>query len=175
MMDITNKAVKISRAICSIEESLANGDLLAREADELRIELEELDEWNDLLNAYFTARSNGEKLQAERDALAAQVGDAFGDGYYEGFIAGGKAQQEYDLNLSCADGLVRFGGYALEASEDAECNKKEKSDRKHRLAAHDAEVAKKAVQSALRMYGSTDLNNKEIIALSENYAASLRK
>lgn len=43
------------------------------------------------------------------------------------------------------------------------------------LAAHDAEVAKKAVQAALRMYGNTDLSNKEIIALSESYASSLKK
>lgn len=43
------------------------------------------------------------------------------------------------------------------------------------LAAHDAELAKKAVMSALRMYGDTDLSNKEIIALAENYAASLSK
>lgn len=72
MMDITNKAVKVSRAICHIEECLANGDLLAREADDLRIELDELRELDDLLNAYFIARNNGDKLIAERDSALAQ-------------------------------------------------------------------------------------------------------
>lgn len=160
-MDITNKAVKISRAICSIEESLANGDLLAREADDLRIELEELREWDDLLNAYFTARSNGEKLQAERDALAAQLA----------------ALNKLHSDLTNADIVLDDGehsGYLI-TSEQLEDMEHYLSEPILCLAAHDAEVAKKAVQSALRMYGSTDLNNKEIIALAESYAASLNK
>lgn len=160
-MDITNKAVKISRAICSIEESLANGDLLAREADDLRIELDELREWDDLLNAYFTARSNGEKLQAERDALVVQM------------MQLGKLHSD----LTNADMVLDDGehsGYLI-TSEQLEDMERYLTEPILCLAAHDAEVAKKAVQAALRMYGNADLNNKEIIALSESYAASLNK
>lgn len=71
-MDITNKAVKVSRRICQIEESLANGDLMRNEADQLRIELEELSELDELLNAYFKARNSADQIKTQLAELERQ-------------------------------------------------------------------------------------------------------
>lgn len=92
-----------------------------------------------------------QRVTAERDALAAQV-------------------KQFRLifrseNLSQSETAIALQKMASSVDMLPE----------HHLAAHDAEVAKKAVQAALRMYGSTDLSNKEIISLSESYAANLNK
>lgn len=106
-------------------------------------------DYNDLVDAL-----NVIKLQ--RDALAVSL----------------SAYEKILSELVTTDGLICSTSRWYYSERYAELS--ELSPQQH-LAAHDAEVAKKAVQSALRMYGSTDLSNKEIIALSENYAAILNK
>jgi|GEM_PF-6654125 len=80
MSDLTNKAIEVSRRICEIEERLACLDLTVHEAEDLRYEKAELEEWDEALSAYFNARNSCEQLQQrvaelekERDALAAHV------------------------------------------------------------------------------------------------------
>lgn len=85
------------------------------------------------------------------DAIINAASNAFGDGYYEGFVAGGKLQEDLDLNLKHESGLAKFCDHALEASEDAEASRAniaEPSQRKNQLAAHDAEVIANAFEKA---------------------------
>ena len=70
-MDITNKAVKVSRRMVEIEDALACGDLMAPEADQLRMEYEELSEWDELLNAYFGCRNKWDKINEQLKSLRA--------------------------------------------------------------------------------------------------------
>jgi hypothetical protein len=60
-----------------------------------------------------------EALKAERDALSAQVADAFGDGYYDGFLDGAKHHESTDCNTN-PDYL---GDDAMRCSEIAENEK----------------------------------------------------
>lgn len=58
-------------------------------------------------------------LQNERDILAAQVSDSFGDGYYDGFLDGAKHHELTDCNTN-PDYL---GDDAMRCSEIAESEK----------------------------------------------------
>ena len=68
---------------------------------------------------------NGEldlKLQRTKLQLQ-QLPDAFGDGYYEGFIDGAKHQDSVDLNTQSREGLAKIKDEAMRCSEIAEDQK----------------------------------------------------
>ena len=72
-MDITNKAVKVSERMQEIEYRLACKDMTVRDADDLRYEYAELEDWNHLLNAYFKLRAENEALKGENEALKSDL------------------------------------------------------------------------------------------------------
>ena len=71
---------------------------------------------NELINQQ---REQIAQLMAERDALAAQLVDAFGDGYYDGFLDGAKHHEQTDCNT----GPQYLGEDAMRCSEIAEGEK----------------------------------------------------
>ena len=94
-MWLTNKVVEVSKRIVQIQEALANGDLMRNEADQLRAELEDLEQLNEIFNAYLKIAGQSYKLQvkiarlvAERDALVAQIPEIRAEAGRAGFVAG---------------------------------------------------------------------------------------
>jgi len=85
-----------------------------------------------------------EALQAERDALAAQLVEAFGDGYYDGFLDGAKHHEKTDCNTD----PQYLGDDAMRCSEIAESEKSARigTPAKHK---HLAEIRAEAVESLL--------------------------
>lgn len=78
---LTNKAINVSRRICEIEYRLACRDLTVHEAEDLRYEKAELEEWDEVLSAYIKARRDCDELQQSvkeleqrEQELAATVG-----------------------------------------------------------------------------------------------------
>jgi hypothetical protein len=79
---------------------------------------------------FYQLREHADKMQVERDTLKqqnaellAQISDAFGDGYYDGFVDGAKHQDNVDLNTKSQGGLAQIQDDALRCSEIAESEK----------------------------------------------------
>jgi hypothetical protein len=144
-MDITNKAVKVCRRMVEIEDALSCGDLMAHDADQLRIEYEELSEWNELLDAYFGCRNKlGDRiaeLERENAELMAQV-EVLRIAALNAVqsMSGGEAKADlrdvYDatpaqcLNQIKAEAVQEFANYACNScAPEFECWLSDKADK----------------------------------------------
>lgn len=117
------------RELREIREAL-KADLEESTADEVRAMVSSCETLDSMM------RSGEQRGVAKAtEELSVMAADAFGDGYFEGFIDGGKRQDQEELNLKSDGGLARFSNYALRASEMAEGAKAERlglSPRKQR-------------------------------------------
>lgn len=125
--------------------------------------------------ADYVSASDYEKLLAERDALVSQLTDAFGDGYYDGFLDGAKHHEKTDCNTEPA----YLGDHALMCSEIAESEKASRiggSKKQHALADIKSEAGRAGFVAGLEypdlVYFQDATGDLNVAA--DQYAAKIR-
>jgi hypothetical protein len=152
--------------------------LLGRRITDLTAQLHEANKVIDHIALAVGCENDRMACWESVDAIIGASDNSFGDGFYEGFVAGGKLQEELDLNLKHEFGLAKFCDYALEASEDAEASRANisvPSQRKNLRTTHDTEVASKAISEFI-MWATTNVDPEfaEWQDFANKYAAELR-
>lgn len=129
----------------------------------------EVDEANDRIG----------ELTEERGAMAAQLVDAFGDGYYDGFLDGAKHHEAED----CSTDPAYLGEDALRCSEIAESekashigiSKKQQCLRDVKAEAGRAGFVAGFNDSGEGFNGEYGASDKSISELADEYAATVRQ
>lgn len=114
-----------------------------------------------------------EELLAERDALAAQLVDAFGDGYYDGFLDGAKHHEKTDCNTES----TYLGEDALRCSEIAETEKASQigiSKKQQCLADIKAEAGRAGFIACAEWVGDSEYENDKMLKAANEYAEKIR-
>lgn len=78
------------------------------------------DEVKSLKAELENTRVQNAELVSQLETLKIDLSDAFGDGYYDGFVDGAKHQDNEDLNTKSQSGLAQIQDDALRCSEIAE-------------------------------------------------------